>query len=224
MLATVLTKALLDRWKGALIGAATIGLLLLMGMAVYRDIDLSVYTSMPDAFLSLMNIPADAEVGTLAYGAIYSSYGALTVAALSLSMGSASIAREERNGTLGLLLGNPKSRTHVLVSKAASLTILTAAGALILWVAGVAVPAVLDVEIGSIHIGALVFHIFMIALFHGFLAMAIGAWTGKTGLASGLSAGIMVLSFIAVGLFPLIDGWEGAAKAFPWYYLAAAIR
>ena len=220
MLATVLTKALLDRWKGALIGAATIGLLLLMGMAVYRDIDLSVYTSMPDAFLSLMNIPADAEVGTLAYGAIYSSYGALTVAALSLSMGSASIAREERNGTLGLLLGNPKSRTHVLVSKAASLTILTAAGALILWVAGVAVPAVLDVEIGSIHIGALVFHIFMIALFHGFLAMAIGAWTGKTGLASGLSAGIMVLSFIAVGLFPLIDGWEGAAKAFPWYYLA----
>ena len=47
MLATVLTKNVLDRWKGITVGAVSIGLLLLMGMSVYRDIDLSVYTSMP---------------------------------------------------------------------------------------------------------------------------------------------------------------------------------
>jgi ABC-2 type transport system permease protein len=28
----------------------------------------------------------------------------------------------------------------------------------------------------------------------------------------------MVVSFIAVGLLPLVSGWENLAKAFPWYY------
>ena len=83
-------------------------------------------------------------------------------------------------------------------------------------------PGLLSVDITGIHIGALVFHMFVIAVFHGFLAMAIGAWTGKNGLASGVTAGIMVISFIAVGLLPLIDGLKSGAKAFPWYYYNGA--
>ena len=106
-------------------------------MAAYRDIDLTLYTDLPEAWRALANIPDDADVGTLAYGAIYGSYGALTVAALSQSMGSASIAREERNGTIGLLLGNPKSRGYVLMSKATSLVLVTAGGTFVLWLAGV---------------------------------------------------------------------------------------
>ncbi len=104
MLATVVTKTFLDRWKGAVIGAVSLAVMFFFGMAVYRDIDLAVYTDLPEALRALMNIPADADVGALAYGAIYSSYGALTLASLALSMGSASIAGEERKGTMGLLL------------------------------------------------------------------------------------------------------------------------
>ena len=222
MLANVLTKNVLDRWKGIAIGAVSIGLLLLMGMSVYRDIDLALYTSMPAAMRGLMGIAEDTDVGGLAYGAIYASYGALTLAALALSMGSASIAGEERNGTMGLLLGNPKSRTYVLASKAGSLVGLTGVGALVLWGIGLASPALLDVQIGGMHIGALAFSMFVIAVFHGFLAMAIGAWTGKAGLASGATAGIMVLSFIGVGLFPLIENLENVAKVFPWYYYSSS--
>ena len=69
MLATVMTKTFRDRWKGEAIGVLTLVLLFLMGMAVYRDIDLSVYTDLPEVFRSLMSIPADADVGALAYGA-----------------------------------------------------------------------------------------------------------------------------------------------------------
>ncbi len=218
MLATVVTKTVRDRWKGIAIAGFSLAIMLLFGMAVYRDIDISVYTDLPEAFRSLINIPKNADVGSLAYGAIYSTYGALTLASLALSMGSASIAGEERNGTLGLLLGNPKSRTHILVSKASSLVALTALGALLLWGAGYLAPAVLNVEVGGMHIGALVFHMFAIAVFHGFLAMAIGAWTGKAGLASGITAGVMIISLFAAGLLPLVEGWESGAKAFPWYY------
>lgn len=218
MLASVVTKTVRDRWKGMVIAGFSLAVMLLFGMAVYRDIDLAVYTDLPEAFRALVNIPKDADVGSLAYGAIYSTYGALTLAAMALSMGSASIAGEERNGTLGLLLGNPKSRTHILVSKAVSLVGLVAFGALVLWGAGYLIPAVLSVEVTGMHIGALIFHMFAIAVFHGFLAMAIGAWTGKAGLASGISAAVMVLSLFGAGLLPLVDGFESGAKAFPWYY------
>ncbi|MDF1594877.1 MAG: ABC transporter permease subunit [Acidimicrobiia bacterium] len=218
MLANVATKNVLDRWKGILIGAGSIGLLLLMGMSVYRSVDLGLYTSMPAAMRALVGIAEDTDVGGLAYGAIYASYGALTLAALSLSMGSASIAGEERNGTLGLLLGNPKSRTSILVSKATSMVGLTAVGTLVLLAFGLLSPALLSVELGDMHITALAFHMFVISIFHGFLAMAIGAWTGKTGLASGVTAGIMTISFIGVGLFPLIDALKEWARIFPWYH------
>jgi ABC-2 type transport system permease protein len=218
MFATVTTKTVRDRWKGTVIGSLTLGLLLIFGMSVYRDIDLSVYTSLPEAMRAMMNIPVDADVGSIAYGAIYGSYGALTLAGLAIAAGSASIAGEERNGTLGLLLGNPKSRTHVLASKATALVILTAVGAALMWGAGVVAPELLSVDITGIHVGALMIHMFVNAVFYGFLAIAIGGWTGSGPLASGVSAGVMVFSFIAVGLLPVVSGVEDLAKAMPWYY------
>jgi ABC-2 type transport system permease protein len=219
MLATVWLKTVRDRWKGIAIGGGSLALTLLFAMAVYRDIDITIYTEdLPEAFRKLFNISEDTEVGGLAYGAVYSTYGALTLAGITLSIGSASIAGEERNGTLGLLLGNPKSRTHVLVSKAASLVLLALAGTVLMWLAGLVVPEWLNVNVESLHIGALMVHMFVIAVFHGFLAMAIGAWTGRGALASGTSAGVMIVSLFAVGLLPLVEGLESLAKVFPWYY------
>ncbi|MEA2057755.1 MAG: ABC transporter permease subunit, partial [Actinomycetota bacterium] len=218
MLANVFMKTTRDCWKGMAIGAVTVGALLFLGMSVYREIDLALYTSLPEVFRTLLDIPQDADIASLAYGAIYGSYGTLTLAALALSMGSGSIAGEERKGTIGLLLGNPKSRTSVLVSKAAALVFLTGIGALLLWGAGIVAPAVLDVSIVGMHLGAFLFHMFAISLFFGFLSMAIGAWTGNPGVASGATAGIMFISFVGSGLFPVLEGWESVAKAFPWYY------
>jgi len=218
MLTSVFAKTTRDRWKGMTIGVIALSALLFFGMSVYRDLDLSIYTSLPEVFRTLMDIPADADVGSLAYGAIYGSYGTLTIAALALSMGSASIAGEERKGTIGLLLGNPKSRVSVLVSKAASLVLLLSLGSLVLWGAGVATASILSVETGGMQVGALVLHMCVISIFFGFLAMAIGAWTGSPGMASGVSAGVMFISFVGAGLFPIIDGWENVTKAFPWYY------
>lgn len=218
MLASVFLKTTRDRWKAMAIGMASLVLLLWMAMAVYRDIDLSIYTELPEVFLSIMGIPSGADVASLAIGVMYSFYGALTLAGLAVSMGSASVAGEERDGTIGLLLGNPKSRTTVLVSKAASMTLLVGLGSLALWGAAPLIAGILDVRMGGMQIGSYALHLFVNALFYGFLAMAIGAWTGRRGLASGVSAGVMAFGFIAVGIFPIIEGWENVAKVFPWHY------
>ncbi len=218
MLATVFTKATRDRWLGVAIGAGLLALWMLMAMAVYRDIDLSLYTNLPEAIRGVMGIPDGADVATLAYSVLFGFAGSLTLAGLAVSMGTGSIAGEERNGTLGLLLGNPKSRTYVLVSKAASMVLLTVLGSLVVWGAGLATPAILSVDIGNSHVGAFALHMMVNALFYGFLAMAVGAWTGNASLSSGISAGVMVISYFAVGLLPLVQGLEDLVKVFPWYY------
>ena len=221
MLAGVAAKTVRDRWKGWLIWSAALGVMLWCAMSIYRSLDLSIYTGMPDAVRSLMQIPRQADVGSLAYGAFYASYGALTVASLALAAGSASIAGEERDGTIGLLLANPTSRAHVLAARAAAMTALAGCSALILWGAARLAPRLLGVAIGGMHPGALVVHMFVNALFYGFLAMAIGAWTGKAAVASGTTAAVMVLSWLVAGLFPQIRGFANLAKVSPWYYYSA---
>lgn len=218
MLASVFTKTTRDRWRGEAIGAITLATLFVFAMAVYRDIDLSVYTNLPEIYRTLVSIPQDADLASLSYGAIFGSYGALTMAGLALAMGAASVAGEERKGTIGLLLDNPKSRSSILLSKTAAMVFLTGLGTLFLWGVGLVAPEILNVNITGMHVGALAFHLFMISIFFGFLAMAIGAWTGSPGISAGVAAGVLFISFIGAGLFPVIQGYENVAKAFPWYY------
>jgi ABC-2 type transport system permease protein len=215
---SVFTKSIQDRWRGMFITAVTLGLFFLFGMAVYKDVDLDFYNDFPAAVQSMMGISEGAGVGSLAYGAIYGLYGALVLAGMALIAGAGAIAGEERNGTLGLLLGNPKSRSHVLVSKTAALLVLLLFAIVVMGIAGRIVPVLLDVEVGGMEIESLMFHLFINAVFYGLLATAIGAWTGNSGLASGISAGVMIVGMLGSGLLPLISGAEDFAKVFPWYY------
>ena len=221
MLTNVFTKGVLDRWKPPLIAAVSLAVLLVFGMAVYRGIDVAFWDDLPEAFREVFGIPAGAGVGSLAYGAIYSGYGMLMMAAVALAGGAVSISGEEKGGTAGLLLGNPVSRTNMALSKAAALAAVTAAGFIILWLAGMATPVMLDVEIGTMDVNALVVMMFVNALFYGFFGFALSGWTGRSPLAAGVSGGVMVISFLAVGLLPLVDELAGLAKVFPWYYFSS---
>ncbi|NND84095.1 MAG: ABC transporter permease subunit [Acidimicrobiia bacterium] len=218
MLANVLTKSTSDRTIAILVGTGTIALMLLAGMAVYRDIDVSIYDALPPAMRELMGIPEGADAASLAFGAIYSLMGAFTLAGLAISIGASSIAGEERDGTMGLLLGNPLSRRGVLSSKAGALVLLAAVGTAVLWLAAYVVPAILSVEMGAMAVEALMLHMFANTLFYGAMAMAISAWTGNRAAASGATIAVMVTGYLASGILPLIeeaDGWELLA---PWYY------
>ena len=222
MFANVFTKTTRDRQLGLLVGALSIAVLLWYGMAVYRTVDVSFYDQLPPAFLELMGIPAEGDVASLAFGAMYNLMGALTLAGLAISMGSASIAGEEANGTIGLLLGNPVSRRKVLLSKAASIVLLAAVGSGILLAAAYAIPAMLNVDISGIDVPALVLALLLNTVFYGFLAMVIGAWTGKASTASGGAVAVMMVGYIGSGVLPLIEGLGNWAKIFPWYYFSSS--
>ena len=105
-----------------------------------------------------------------------------------------------------------------MASKIAAMVLLVTASVLALWGAQVVSAAMLDVSIEGMAVGALTLHLLLNTLFYGLLAAAIGAWTGNRGAALGASIGIMVLSFVGVGLLPLIEGGEDLVKLLPWYY------
>lgn len=219
MLTNVYTKSVRDRSTSMLIAAISTAVMFVFGMAVYRDIDLSVYTDLPEAFRSMFGIGGeDTDVGGIAYEALMASYGMLVMAGVAIAGGAASIAGEEKKGTIGILLSNPLSRSTYVASKAGGVFTALVAGFLVLWVAALVVPQVLDVSTTAYDINALMLMMFVNAVFYGFLALSISAWSGNTGLASGVSAGLMIVGFLAVGLLPLVESLAGLAKVFPWYY------
>lgn len=218
MPANVFTKSVSDRWTSITVATVSTGLLLVAATALYKGIDLSIYQDMPEAVQNLYGFSGEGGVTQLAYGAIYSFVAALAYAGVAISIGTSSIAGEERDGTMGMLLGNPKSRGYVFTQKTLGLICLVAFGGLVLLGAGLLTPELVGVSTAGTHIDALVLHMFANALVFGLLALAIGGWTGNPSLSSGIAAGLMVLSYLAVSLLPLVSGLADLAKVFPWYY------
>ncbi|MFQ5522874.1 MAG: ABC transporter permease subunit [Acidimicrobiia bacterium] len=215
---TIARKALRDRWAGMTIGAVLIALFLWMGMAIYREIDLSLYRNLPEAFRNLFGFGNATDAATLAYGAVYGFYGGMTVVGIAIAAGAQGVAGEERHGTMGLLLGNPVSRADVFIAKGEALVALVLWGTAILWAAGRLVPAMLGVDLTGLHLEAQMVHLFATALFFGFMALGIGAATGRTTVASGITGVVLIVSFVAAGVLPLIESLADFAKAFPWYW------
>ncbi len=219
MLANLFTKALRDRWLGITITAFSLGIILLWAMSIYREIDMNIYAGMPAALKTIMGIPPTADVSSMAVNVFMTGFGAWVLTGMAIAAGSSAIAVEERNGTIGILLGNPRTRTGVLAAKTTVMVLLMgmAIAVFLGWV--YASASILNVSIEGMHPGALALHVFAGIMFFGFLALAVGAWTGNRGTASGVSAALLIISIIIAGIFPLIEGWEFIAKFFPWYYM-----
>ncbi len=219
MLINIFTKSVRDHWRSTTIAFISLVLMLLFAISVYRNFDISIYQEMPEVMKTIMGIPPTADAASLAISVYLAGVGSWALAGMMIAFGSGSIASEESNGIVGLLLGNPKSRTNMLISKTAAMTLLIFIVIAALCGASYLITNILNVRITGMHVEALSLHLFAVVLFHGFLALAIGAWTGNRGMAAGISTGVMIVSIFATGLLPLIEGWEDLAKIFPWYYL-----
>jgi ABC-2 type transport system permease protein len=223
MFANVLVKTTRERTVATLVASVSLGIILWFGMAIYRDVDLSFYyESLPPAILELMGIPATGDVAGIAVGAMYNLMGAFTLAGLAISMGAYAIAGEERDGTFGLLLGNPVSRRGVLISKTVSLVMLMAFSSLILWGFALVVPEWLNVDMSGIEVPAVIIALFFNALVYGFLAMAVATWTGNRSLGSGVAVAVMLIGYLGASIFALIEGLADWARVFPWHYFSGS--
>lgn len=221
MLATIYTKSIRDRWQGAVVGAAIVGVFTVFGLAVYADLEdviAKMLDSMPRPFLSVLRVSQESTTTAYIVGQMLNLIAPLILSGLAISIGAAAVAGEERDGTIGVLLGNPRSRTTLVVSKMAGLVTTVVIAGFVLWGGVTLAATTFGNDIGTIHIGAAVLHVAALAVFFGALANFIGSWSGRAAVANGFSSGLLIVSFLAAGLLPLVQGFEEWARVFPWYY------
>jgi ABC-2 type transport system permease protein len=224
MLRSVYLKSLRDRALGVGIAVVALFLTAWMGLWAYNGVEGAdtYFASLPDAYIDLLGITRDSGTSGLMMSMMFGFMGAFVLGGLAVSMGASAIAGEEHEGTMNVLMTAPRSRSRLHASKAlAYLTLMvggSAAASVSYWVAAKLVGA----DISSLNLAAATLHLTTVLLVYGILAFAIGAATGNRSTASGIATGLLILSFLGAGLLPMIDGWDGVAKLFPWYYIDAA--
>lgn len=135
--------------------------------------------------------------------------------------GANASAGEEGRGTMSLLSAQPVTRTGVLAAKTASL-LLGLAFVTAALLGGLLVGATLfDIGLDVAGVAAASLHLLALATFFGAVSCAVGAATGRPGLAAAVGGGLAVVSYLADSLLPLagLDGW---ARLSPWFYYAGS--
>lgn len=210
-----------QRSRGMVIGVISLVAVAALGMSIYRDIDNSLFNAFPAGWKSLIGLPEGADIAALSYNAIYLTYGALILGGIGIALGSAAFAGSERDGTIGVILANPVSRTKVVISRTMVFATLFVLSGIAMWISAVTLPYFLNVNVEGLTLIGFIVQLTVGIAFYGFLALALSGWTGNWTLGNGVAASVMVVSFFGAGLLPVIPGWEEWARIFPWYYLNA---
>jgi ABC-2 type transport system permease protein len=143
----------------------------------------------------------------------------LLVAVLAIAHGTRAVAGDEQAGTLELLLAHPVSRTRVALQRFAALAAALLLVGAVLWLGMLAIAGPAQLEgITAAELGATTVQLALLGACLGAVAFAVGAATGSTALALGVSAGVAVLTYLASGVFPQIEGLAWTRDLSPWHW------
>lgn len=128
-------------------------------------------------------------------------------------------ARRSRR-TLDLLLSTPVTRSRVVVDKALAMVVGTLGLSALLGLALVAEGALVGMDLPAGNAAAM-FHLALLGLVFGALALAIGAGTGRLGLSRAVPVLVAVMAYVVNGLGGLVDWLAPVQKLSPLYQYGA---
>ena len=131
-----------------------------------------------------------------------------TLIGFTIGRGSAAVAGEEEQHTLNLTLAYPVTRRSVVLQRLTAMVAELLALTTVAWLTLIALsgPSGLDISIW-LETAAIIEAAVLAATF-GIGALAIGAWTGKRGLATGISSGIAVAGYLIDSLSKVVHALE----------------
>jgi len=218
----VFTLGLRLRLTGAIItGVGLIVVLILVG-SLFPSVGHTIgQLNVPE---SVANLLGGADYGTVTgwfRGEMGAIYGPLLAAALAITGASATIAGEEEDHILALVLAYPIRRSHLVAAKACAIAIVVviiAVGAWIGLLLGVAAAG------GGISVGnmaALSVHLAFFGFASGAVAVAVAAGTGRRALATGVASAVGILGWLVNSFAPLVSGLGWMKYLSPYYYYAS---
>lgn len=217
----LLKQTLQDQRKNWLAWAVSLALYVLMLLAFYPTIKGDTSTAelmnkMPESMKILFGTDLTSPAGYVS-GKILSLMPMLLGVYAAL-IGAGLIAGQEARGQLEFTLSQPVKRTELLLGRMlALLVLLLGLGAVLflsVWLGGQAFQAPFSPVYVLQTIG---FHTLGAWLF-GALALAIGAGTGKSGLASGIGAAAAIFAVMLYSLSGQVKALHDLSWLNPWKY------
>jgi ABC-2 type transport system permease protein len=150
---------------------------------------------------------------------ITSVYGPLVFAGVGITAAAASTAGEEEDRILGLVLAHPVPRTRLLLAKAAAIALMLALLAASLFAGMLLAVALAGGGVPAGRLAAAAVHLLLLAVAVAAGALALGAATGRRGLAAGATAAVTLVMFLVNGFAPSIASiaWLRYLTVFHYY-------
>jgi ABC-2 type transport system permease protein len=137
---------------------------------------------------------------------------------LAIGVGAATIAGEEEQGLLELVVSAPESRRAVIGWKAVGLLIEMVAVAVTIVVTLLIGDALVDLGLDAGRLVGATAGICLLALLHGWLAMLVGAATRHRSYAIGVPAALAAIGYLIAGLYSIADWLEPFKYLSGFYY------
>jgi ABC-2 type transport system permease protein len=228
MLRTVFLKTLRDH-RRSLIGW-TIGLtaFTVFVLAFYPTVRESgdqfneLLRTLPPALRALSGRVADLSPAGYLNGQYFNLLAPLLLLIFAIGFGARTLAGEERDGTLELVMAAPVPRWRLVAEKFAAMVAGTAMiGAVMVVVLAVGTPA-FDIDVPVGRLVQAVLSAVLLALVFGSLALAAGAITGRRSIAAAVAVVLAVNAYLIDAFAPLADAVDSVKAASPFYYYGAA--
>lgn len=224
MLRNIYLKTLRDAKRSVLyysIGSIVLGLYVTLFYPTIRDATglFDFLEQLPEAMQALVG---DAETYTTAEGFLnaemFSFMGPMVFGIFAIIAGMGAIAGEEESHTLDQLLANPISRTKILLQKAAALMTNMLGPSFGLWIGLVGGSIVADFDLSVTGTTQAVLSLYLLGVTLGFIALAVGAATGRKGLAGGIAAAVGVVGFLLDTFLSVVELLDPARFISVFYY------
>lgn len=149
---------------------------------------------------------------------VFSGNGAIVFLVFAIGSGARAIAGEEEQGTLELLLATPVTRRSVVLQKFWAMAAALGGLGIVLYVGLVALGRPVGLAVSPVDLLGATVHQYVFALGFGAIALAVGCFRGRKGLAIGLTTSVAVVAFLLNGLAPLAGATEWLQLLSPFYY------
>lgn len=216
----VVRRTVRERWVPGLVAPGSLALTALLAFGVYGDLEaeaVALFSQVPEAMTAMVGATAEQGIAGFLLGEVFNLLAPFVLLGVTVGAGANAIAGEESTGTADLLLSCPVSRRQVLASKLVVLVgQVVVMGAVL--VGGVLLAASLSgLEVDAGNVVAATVHLGALVLAFSMLAAAIGAATGRGGLATSTTIGLAVASYLVATLLPLLEGLEGIGRWSPFH-------
>lgn len=247
MLRNVFLKSLRDQRRALLGWSIGILLLVVLEAALWPSIKKmpaldELLAGYPEAMRKLFNLEDFASGRGFMNAELFSALLPILFIAFAIGRGARSIAGEEEAGTLEVLLVTRVSAVRLVLAQAAALAVATAALGTVLYGSLLGSSAVFGMGIGAGELAGATLAMVLLGIEFGWLALALGAATGRRGLAIAGAATAAVAAYVlyVAGEFvEAVQPWQPASPfhqaltggplgagmplAYAWMALAGAV-